>query len=387
MKYLLRIVLPILLLAAGFFGRSYLIATGPETLSQEPVTYAPLVEVMELHRETTRMQITAFGEVRPRATTAVVAEIAARVTEVSPKLYRGSFFKKGDALVKLDDSDYRNAVAMAMAEVKKADAALLLEQAEARVAIADWEQLGEGPVPSLVAREPQLAAAQAARDAALANMAISETNLARTVMYAPFDGRSLQRNVEVGAWVAPGAALASIYAVDAAEVNLPIAASELDNLGLAVAGSATPIEVSFDAQVGDRTAYWNGRIVRTEASIDPGTRMITAIAQIDSPFEAGADGTPALAPGMFLRATIAGRELQGIYRVPRSSVLDGDIVRVVDESNQVHELKVEVLFRSATECLIGSGLEPGQKLIVSTLPLFVESMDVVIMNAQAGSEQ
>lgn len=387
MKYLLRIVLPLVILAAGFFGRSYLIATGPKTMSQEAVSYAPLVEVMELQTETTRMQITAFGEVRPRATTAVVAEVAARVLEVSPKLYRGSFFKKGDVLVKLDDSDFKNAVAMARAEVSKADAALLLEQAEARVAIADWEQLGEGPVPSLVAREPQLAAAEAARDAAMANLAIAETNLSRTIMLAPFDGRALERNIEAGAWVGPGAALASIYAVDAAEVTLPIAAVQLDNLGLAVAGSAAPIEVTFETQVGDRTAYWKGHIVRTEASIDPGTRMITAIAQIDAPFEASADGTPALAPGMFLRATISGRELTNVYRVPRSAVLDGDVVRFVDDANQAHELEVEVLYRTATECLIGEGPQPGQQLIISTLPLFVESMDVVIIDAQAGEQQ
>ncbi|MDP7061318.1 MAG: efflux RND transporter periplasmic adaptor subunit [Planctomycetota bacterium] len=387
MKYLLRFVLPILILAVGLLGRSYLIATGPETQTQDPVAYAPLVEVMKLQAETARMQITAYGEVRPRATTAVVAEVAARVVEVSPKLYRGSFFKKGDVLVRLDDRDFRNAVAMAKAEVSKADAALLLEQAEARVAIADWEQLGEGPAPSLVARKPQLAAAEAARDAALANLAIANTNLSRTVMSAPFDGRSLQRNIEVGAWVAPGAALASIYAVDAAEVTLPIAASQLDNLGLEVAGSATPIKVIFETQIGNRTAHWNGHIKRTEASIDPGTRMITAIAQIDAPFEGSDDGTPALAPGMFLRATIEGRELTGVYRVPRSAVLDGDVVRVVDNASQAQQQQVKVLYRSATECLIGSGLQSGQRLVISTLPLFVPGMDVVVMNKETGAKQ
>ncbi|MCP4861023.1 MAG: HlyD family efflux transporter periplasmic adaptor subunit, partial [Planctomycetes bacterium] len=196
-----------------------------------------------------------------------------------------------------------------------------------------------------------------------------------------------ERNIEAGAWVGPGASLASFYAVDAAEVTLPIAAVQLDNLGLAVAGSSAPIDVTFETQVGDRTAYWKGRIVRTEASIDPGTRMITAIAQIDAPFEASADGTPALAPGMFLRATISGRELTNVYRVPRSAVLDGDVVRVVDDASQAHELGVEVLYRTATECLIGEGLQSGQQLIISTLPLFVESMDVVIMDAQAGEQQ
>jgi len=387
MNSTLRIVLPILILVAGFGIKTILLATGPQTESQEPVSYIPLVEVMRVQAETTRVELLAFGEVRPRATTMLVAEVAARVMEVSPNLYRGSFFQAGEVLVKLNDTDYQNAVAIATAEVQKADAALLLEEAEARVASADWNQLGEGPVPSLVAREPQLAAANAARAAALANLAMANSNLARTVLRAPFDGRSLQRNIEVGVWVAPGVGLASIYAIDAAEVTLPIAADQLDHLGLKVDGSSAPLAVTLEAQVGDQMATWQGHIVRTEASVDPGTRMLTAIALIEAPFRPNADGTPALAPGMFLRATIVGRELQNVYRVPRAAVLDGDRVRVIDEANRAHEIAVEVIYRTTTECLISHGLETGQQLVLGTLPLFLENMDVMVLGAENGESR
>lgn len=380
----LRIVLPLLILAVGFGTRALLIASGPEPESQETVVYAPLVEVTVMHAENTRVELTAYGEVRPRSTTAVVAEVSARVLKVNPNLYRGAFFSAGEVLVELESSDYRNALAMTSAEVQKADAALLLEEAEARVAIADWQQLGEGDAPALVAREPQLAAARAALSAANANLDLANTNLARTIIRAPFDGRSLQRNVEVGAWVGPGVALASIYATDAAEVTLPLAAKQLGHLGLAINGPATPLQVKFETEVGGHTATWNGTIVRTEASVDPGTRMISAIAQIEAPFHPNVDGTPALAPGMFLRASIAGRELNQVYRVPRSAVLDGDFVRVVNAESKVHQIKVEIVYRTISDCFISAGLEEGSELVTSVLPLFVEGMDVKVLDPETG---
>jgi RND family efflux transporter MFP subunit len=375
----LRIVLPLLILAAGFATKALLIASAPEPETQETVVYAPLVKVAVMEAEDIRMELLAYGEVRPRSTTTVVAEVAARVLNVSPNLHRGAFFNEGDVLVELESSDFRNARAMALAEVQKAEAALLLEEAEARVAIADWQQLGEGETPALVAREPQLAAAHAALNAAKANLDMVDTNLARTVIRAPFDGRSLQRNVEVGAWVGPGVALASIFATDAAEVTLPLAANQLGHLGLDVQGPAIPLAVKFEAQMGEQLATWEGVVVRTEASVNPGTRMVTAIAQIDDPFRATADGTPALAPGMFLRARIAGRELQHVYRVPRSAVLDGDYVRIVDAESKAHQIKVDVVYRTISDCYVSAGLEDGTQVVLGILPLFVEGMDVKVL--------
>lgn len=381
MKTLLKIVLPLIVLLLGFGAKNLLVATGPELEVQEPERQIPLVEVLEVQPESTALTVLAYGEVRPRATTGVVAEVPAKVLKVSDKLYRGAFFAKGDVLLELEDTDYRNAVAVAEAQWMKARAAWELEAAEAKVAIEEWERLGEGEAPSVVRREPQLQAAMAEIDAAEANLEVARTNLSRCRIVAPFDGRSLERNVETGNYVAPGTPLASIYATDAAEVRLPLPADQLAHLGLAVDGPATPLPVKLEAEVGGRTVQWTAQLTRTEAAVDPATRMIEAIALVEDPFRAK-EGQPALAPGMFLKATIEGRPVEGIFRIPRHALRDGNRVRLVDVGKVTKEVAVTVLQTTPTEVLIQGGLDAGDRVIVTAMALYLEGMPVNILNAE-----
>ena len=378
MKTLLKIALPLVVLLLGFGAKNLLIATGPELEVQEPERQIPMVEVVTVEPASTILEVLAYGEVRPRSTTGVVAEVPAKVLKVSDKLYRGAFFQKGDVLLELEDTDYRNAVLVAEAQWMQARAALELEQAEAKVAIEEWEQLGEGEAPSVVRRAPQLQAAEAAIDSAEANLEVARTNLSRCRIVAPFDGRSLERSVEPGNYVAPGTPLANIYATDAAEVRLPLAADQLDHLGLALDGPSVPLDVTFEADLGDRRVQWQGSLLRTEAAVDPATRMIEAIALIEDPFRAKGE-TPALAPGMFLKASISGRPVEGVYSIPRHALLHGARVRLVTDHDTTKEVEVSVLQTTPTEVLITDGLEPGDRVIVTPMPLYLEGMLVAIV--------
>lgn len=380
MKTLLKIVLPLVVLLMGFGAKTLLIATGPELEFQEVERQIPMVEVQVVQPDARTLQVLAYGEVRPRSTTGVVAEVPAKVLKVSDKLYRGSFFQAGDVLIELEDTDYRNAVAVAEAQWMQARAAWELEQAEAKVALEEWEQLGEGEAPSVVRRAPQLQAAMAAVDAAEANLEVARTNLGRCRILAPFDGRSLERNVEPGNYVAPGAPLASIYAIDAAEVRLPLPADQLDHLGLALDGPDVPLDVRFEADLGDRTAQWQGKLLRTEAAVDPATRMIEAIAMIEDPFRIKGE-TPALAPGMFLKATIHGRPVEGVYAIPRHALLHGNRVRLADTNDTAKEVEVSVLQTTPTQVLINGGLEPGDRVIVTPMALYLEGMQITVISA------
>ncbi|MGB0952795.1 MAG: efflux RND transporter periplasmic adaptor subunit [Planctomycetota bacterium] len=381
MKTFLKIILPLVVLLLGFGAKSLLIATGPKLEAQEPERQVPMVEVQTVQPATRTLEVLAYGEVRPRSTTGVVAEVPAKVLQVSDKLYRGSFFQKGDLLIELEDTDYLNAVAVAEAQWLQAQAALELEQAEAKVALVEWQQLGEGEAPSVVRREPQLQAARASIDAAEANLEVARTNLSRCRIVAPFDGRSLERNVEPGNYVAPGAPLANIYATDAAEVRLPLPADQLDHLGLALDGPAAPLDVRFEAELGERSAQWQGKLLRTEAAVDPATRMIEAIAMIEDPFRKKGE-TPALAPGMFLKATISGRPVEGVYSIPRHALLNGNRVRLADSNDTTKEVEVEVLQTTPTEALIHAGLEPGDRVILTPMALYLEGMLVTVVTTE-----
>jgi len=375
MKLLLRIVLPILVLALGFAAKNYLIATGPVLAAQEAEFLIPVVEIVTAKTETTTLDLIAYGEVRPRATSSLVAEVAAKVIFVSDKLYRGAFFEQGEELLRLDHTDFALAVSLRKASLEQALAGLKLEQAQATVAAQEWESLGAGEASAVVLRKPQLAAAKAKVKTAEANIALALNNLKRTTIVAPFAGRTQMRNVEVGNWVTPGSPLATVYAIDAAEVSLPLAASSLNKLGLSLAGPTTKIVVDFEAALGDDVGHWQGTLVRMDAALDPTTRMVDAIVLLEDPFRASAE-VPALAPGMFLRAVIHGRQVEGVVRIPRHALLDGSVVHVLTTDSHAEIRAVVVLQNTVTESLIASGLEDGDRVITTNLPVFVDGMQV-----------
>ncbi|MHC4823720.1 MAG: efflux RND transporter periplasmic adaptor subunit [Planctomycetota bacterium] len=375
MKLLLKILLPVVILAVGIGAKNLLIATGPVLPPQEQEHLVPLVKVITAVPQATTLDLLAYGEVRPRATSSLVAEVAAKITEMSDQLYRGAFFKKGEVLLRLEDTDYRQATAMAEAQWQQALAAQELELAAAEVALEEWQRLGEGDAPAVVRREPQRLAAQASVDAAAANLEVARTNLARTVIVAPFDGRTLERNVEEGNWVAPGAPLAMIYATDVAEVRLPLPADSLSKLGLGLDGPTDPVHVTFEAVIGDEVGHWAGHLVRTEASVDPLTRMVEAIASIEDPFRRTEDSL-ALAPGMFLHATLQGRPVEGVFRIPRMAMVDDNHVRIADADDTAHEVEVTILHSNPTDVLISAGLSAGDRVILTPMTLFLEGMDI-----------
>jgi len=375
MKLALRITLPILVLVFGVWMKSYLIATGPVLPPQDSEYLIPLVEVIVAEEETTTLDMVAFGEVRPRSTSSIVAEVSARVTFVSDQLYRGAFFEQGDVLLRLDDTDYQNLLAANEAARDQAAATLELEQAAADIAVQEWDLLGQGKASAAALRKPQLKAAEATLRSANANLEIARNNLKRTTVYAPFSGRTQMRNVELGNWVAPGSPLATIYATDAAEVSLPLPADAMGMLGLSLSGPSREIDVDFTAAMGDSTEHWHGKLVRTDAMVDPSTRMLEGIALLDHPFQT-TDSASALAPGMFLHATIRGREVNNVVRIPRHALLPGDRVRILTTEGKAEERMVVVLQSTVTESLIASGIEHGERVILTEIPLFVDGMQV-----------
>ena len=147
-----------------------------------------------------------------------------QIVAVSDSFREGGFFDQGDELLRIDPRDYEIAVTVAEAELASAKAALAEEQARARIAERDWQQFGgdRSAASRTMLREPQLAAAQAAVKAAAAQLARARLDLERTRITAPYAGRVLEQNVDIGQYVTTGTELARIYATDYAEVRLPL---------------------------------------------------------------------------------------------------------------------------------------------------------------------
>lgn len=375
MKRFLPILIPLALIAVGLGAKSLLVATGPEAIMQEVVYDKPLVESMVVQVQEHQLNMVTWGEVQATSTSTVVARASGELLQLSQKLLPGASFAKGELLARLDDTDARDNLALAESQVAQARAALELEQAQADAAKDDWEEFGEGEAPAVVLREPQLAAARASLAAAKAQLAMAETQLSRTEVRAPFAGRSLERMAESGQWVAPGTPLGRIYPTATLEVRLPLTRRDLGLLGATDANSLSGRKVLL--QDGERT--WQAQLDRMEASVDPGTRMMEAIATVAGE---SSDLPGALTPGMFLRATIEGRFLQQAILIPSNALLDRNQLRMIDGANRVHQIEVELIHDDGVTAVIGSGLENGSRLLLTPLALFVEGMEVTLVNAE-----
>jgi multidrug efflux pump subunit AcrA (membrane-fusion protein) len=182
--------------------------------------------------------------------------------------------------------------------------------------------------------------------------------------------------------VSKGTAVARIYAVDAAEVRLPLSADQLAFVELPLdyrgeAREATRPEVVLRASLAGQTHEWRGRIERTEGEIDTRTRMLFAVARVEDPYARGAgESRPPLASGLFVEADILGRVATNVVVLPRTALRGADRVLVVNGEERLSFRDVTVLGGDRASVVIGSGLDSGERVCVSPLDVVVEGMRV-----------
>jgi RND family efflux transporter MFP subunit len=370
MTPLLKVVAPVVIVLGGFAGARWLNETAPQVPAQVPEMVVPLVEIISVQSAPRTLQVHSHGEAKAARHVQLVAEVSARVIWVAPELEAGDFVSSGTPLIRFDTTDYELAEASAEARLAQTQAALQLEEAEAEIARADWAEHGEGPPPALVAREPQLARAQADVRATQASLDAARRDLARCEIRAPFDARVETRAVTVASFVAPGQGLCQLADNATAEVMVPVRLNELAYLDLSLGQDPRPLSVRLRAQVAGEDAVWQGQVVRTGASLDPRNRMASLVVRVDAPYS----GAVALIPGTFVQATVEGRTIPSVHSIPRSALRDDGTVLLLDAKNLLEIRLVTVFQRTGNEVLIDSGLRDGDRLITTPLVTIVPGM-------------
>ena len=387
----LKVILPFAILAVGALIAAVMVKSRAPVPTRPAIEYAPLVRVVEVQPETLRLTVRTQGTVKARTETNLVAEVAGTIVHVSRSFESGGFFEKGDVLVEVDPSDYRVAVAIAKGTVAQVKVRLEIEEAQAKVAREEWTQLGTGEDSPLATRELQLQEAQAALVAAEARLEKAKRDLARTKIRAPFAGRVRAKIADLGEYVAPGVPVASVYSVDVAEVRLPVPHVNLAYLDLPVdyrgaAAQEPGPEVILYTNFAGKRHSWAGRIVRVEGEIDPVSRMVHVVAQVNDPYgkQESEDGLP-LAVGMFVEAEIVGSVVDGAITVPRTALRGGQVL-IVDDEDRLRFRDVDVLRVDRQSAIIVGGLASGERVCVSTLEAVSEGMKVRSVDAVGNSD-
>jgi RND family efflux transporter MFP subunit len=367
-------------------GLSYAILVGkprpePETPS---AAVLPVVEVVLAAPAVRALSVETQGTVRPLREIKLVSQVGGRVEEVSPRFAQGAFFAANEPLVKVEGIDYEFAIARAESQVEAAKQRVAEEEGRALQAKREWRDLGSVQANALFLRKPQLASARAAQRASEADLASAQLDLSRTETSAPFNGRISEKYVDIGQFVAPGTAIATVYDTDVAQVRLPLTDRQVALLDLPLNYDDEPLAATSRAHVRLRTRFgnreweWEGRLVRTDASIDVDSRVVYAVAEIEKPFARDPQSErPPLSPGLFVSATISGRQLSEVTQLPRPALLNDGSVMIVNGEERAEPRPVTVLQSDPAHVWV-QGLEKGERVIVHSSRLILAGMEVSV---------
>lgn len=396
--------LPLFIIIVAIGLAAMLRLVRPEAEQNDPQRLVVAVDAITVSIEDANITVTSQGTVEPRTRTNMVSEVSGQVVSVSPAFVAGGFFRKGEVLVQLDDLDYRAAVSRAEASVAAARSQLEQERGQVDVAQREWERMSEAEqgrirAKDLYLRKPQLEEATARLASATADLEQARTNLAKTAIVAPYDGLVSAKNTDIGQYVTTGASIAETFAVDYAEVRLPIPETKIALLDLPPAtrnvndsrAMATAPEVELVSNIGNRAYHWTGKLTRTEGVLDTRTRVLFSVVQIEDPYNlySASWNREPLRIGTYVNASIVGRKLEDVVVLPRYTLQANNTVWTSDAEGRLRPKTVEVLTTNGDDVYISSGLENGDRVILTRLenPLNGAPVQVNIVDGSSQSIQ
>ena len=306
------------------------------------------------------------GSLAPNDQTDVAAETSGKVAAVGVDI--GSWVKRGQMLVRLEDADFKDRVAQAQAQLDQAKANLAqnlakigmrpgqkfnpenvpeVRAAKAALDLADknlhrYEKLVESGDVSRAVYDQQksqrdqaaeqyqalihqaqqnyaaVANSQAAVEAAQTNLSLAKRNLTYTTVTAPMAGYISDRPADIGEYISPQQKVATIVNLNPLRVRIDVPEQAIPQIR---AGQSVALSV---AAYPDRS--FSGHVARISPSVNTASRTMTVEADVENP-------KAELKPGQFATVRILLPQSEAAVLVPQRAV------RAVSGSTYVYVLK------------------------------------------------
>lgn len=363
----LKKFLPFIIVILGVLLLLGMASLKPEPKKVEKKALTPLVETEIMTKQSVQMDIYSTGIVRSVSEINLVSEVAGKIISKSDKMINGGFFKKGDLLYRIDPSDYQLQLNATKAEVAIQQVNYDREMQEQEIAKEEWDYYSKNNpnevANDLALRKPQLAMAKANLDAAKARLAISEKNLKRSYIYAPFNGSVISKMMDVGQFVGPGTSLAKIFNSDKSQITVSVDPHKSSFISI-----GNSVEVS--AKNYNKEKAWLGKVISVGGSLDAQSRLINVTIEVDKPYE----NEFALLNGMFVNVKILGQNVDNVYDISIYSLRNKSVVWTVSEDNRLKIVPVQLIHIQDNRAVISAEIEENTKLITSNLSLPNEGM-------------
>ena len=342
-------------LSIGLLGAIALAACSDEAKKKGETPPVPVVTA-----KATEQDIPVTLKVVGRAEAFESVTLKSRVDgQVASVLFtEGQHVKKGEALIRLDPTDYDARLQQASAASAR-DAALLAKTRSdtARyAALRDRNFVSEEKVNDVRTNE---AAAAAILRASKAAEEAARLQVSYTTIRAPFDGVVGARIVFPGSSVKTNdTALAIVNRIQPLLVSFSIPEKHLPRLRKSLNANSHGMKVDVTLP-SDESRHFEGSVRFLDNAVDATTGTILMKAEIPNTDEK-------LTPGQFLNLSLILETLKDASTIPNEAVqqgAEGNYVYVVNEDGTVTNRNVQVLAAYEGYSAIGKGVELGETVV------------------------
>lgn len=409
---LFKRLLPVLILAVAVLITFTLIKTRQSPAAQEPSTKRWNVTAIALEATRASPELILYGQFEPPQTTHLSSALSADVSQILAS--EGDTLSKGSLLLKLDDREVSLQLRQRRADLAAVNArinaeniryqhdrtSLKLEQDvqalnQDRVArseslqqrnLLSQEQLDsnrqtlrqqalaiEARRQAIADHPNRLAQLEAERERLQSQIELTELDLERTRILAPFNASILSIETAVGNRVRPGDRLISLYDVDRLQLRAQVPDHWREQLSQAL------VQDSLKAQ-----AELNGQTVQLElqrlaARINPGQ------AGVDALFSLPESSLPPL-PGQTLSIRLQLPEQDNLFALPPEALYGTDRVYRLAADDRLESVPVELtgqrrLAAGQQQVLISANaLKTGDRIITTQLPNAIGGLPVKVVD-------
>ena len=344
--------------------------------------------------------LSAFGEVRSTRALEVRAPVGGRVLDVGDSVEDGAPVQAGQLLFRIDPADAEAALALAQADMDRAQAelrdaeralglaredtaavqaqfdlrtrALARRQDLATRGIATEAALEEAELAAASARQAVVGRRQAEAQAearadqarnAVARQQITLDEATRrlrdTEVFAPFDGVLADVALVAGRIVNSNEQLARVVDPDALEVSVRLSTAQYLRL-LEDDGQMRDTGAEIALQVAGVEVMSPGRVVRASATVEDGQSGRRVFVALDAPrgFRAGD----------FVTVRLQEPALENVAQIPASALTAAETVLVIGDDNRLTAQPVTLLRRQGDDVLIRAPHLTGREIVREVTP-------------------
>lgn len=396
-----RVLLPLLILAAGAGTYYYLKVTRPETPKQAKKERAFSVSSVVVRPGTYQPVLVIYGSTVAGRQVDIRSLVAGRVVSTHGQLREGGVVGAGDVLLEIDRFDYENAVAVAKAQRGEADGrraefeaalardrtSLVHAKEQLALSITDLERAkplaSRGTVAKRTVDERQQVVLQrqqavdqltneievwrariAQQTASLerfdAAVALAQRRLKETQLKAPFNAYVSDVVTHDGRMVSANDKIATLIDRDWIEARFILSDEQFGRV-VSKDGTLEGRKVKIDWELGGVTFSYDGVVERLGARVSSATGGVEVFARIDDPL-----ARVPIHPGAFVVVHVKDATFDNVFRLPSTAIYNGGTVFVIEDSRLVAR-EVRVVGGDGSKILVQGALQGGERVLVTRI--------------------